>query len=107
MQRKSHLGVMAILLSALPSPAQIAAETARSTAPQHFICNTGYTQKDCDKEMLVLRKALANYRASELGEWTWVLGSGALRGLEAHLTGAETGSRRPGANRPRRKSDIL
>jgi hypothetical protein len=23
--------------------------------------------------MLVLRKALANYRASDLGEWTWVL----------------------------------
>jgi hypothetical protein len=40
---------------------------------QKFVCNTGYTQKECDTEMAVLRKALANYRASDLGEWTWVL----------------------------------
>jgi hypothetical protein len=29
--------------------------------------------ENCRQEMLVLRKALANYRASDLGEWTWVL----------------------------------
>jgi hypothetical protein len=40
---------------------------------QKFVCNTGYKQKECDDEMAVLRKTLANYRASDLGEWTWVL----------------------------------
>jgi hypothetical protein len=73
MEFKAYLGLLAFFLSALPSQAQTAAEPARSTAAQHFVCNIGYTQKDCDKEMMVLRKALANYRASELGEWTWVL----------------------------------
>jgi hypothetical protein len=27
----------------------------------------------CRQEVVVLRKTLANYRASDLGEWTWVL----------------------------------
>jgi len=45
----------------------------RSAPLQKFICNKGYTQKDCNDEMVVLRKALANYHASDVGEWTWVL----------------------------------
>jgi hypothetical protein len=45
----------------------------KSTSPQHFVCNRGYTQKQCDEEMVVLRNALAHYPTTELGEWTWVL----------------------------------
>jgi hypothetical protein len=40
---------------------------------QKFVCNTGYTQKQCDEEMVVLRKALANYPVAQLGNWTWIL----------------------------------
>jgi hypothetical protein len=32
-----------------------------------------YSQNECDHEMAVLRKALAEYSVSELGEWMWVL----------------------------------
>jgi hypothetical protein len=37
------------------------------------VCNTGYKQKECDDEMVVLRKALANYPVAQLGNWTWIL----------------------------------
>jgi hypothetical protein len=41
--------------------------------PQHFVCNIGYSLSKCQADMAVLRKTLAKYPASELGEWTWVL----------------------------------
>jgi hypothetical protein len=56
-----------------PSPARTAGEQHRSAPAQQFVCNAGFTVEQCNQEMLILRKALANYRASELGEWTWVL----------------------------------
>jgi hypothetical protein len=37
------------------------------------VCNTGYNQKQCNEETLVLRKALANYPVAQLGNWTWIL----------------------------------
>jgi len=37
------------------------------------VCNTGYTQKQCNEDVLVLRKALANYPLTQLGDWTWIL----------------------------------
>jgi hypothetical protein len=40
---------------------------------QHFVCNTGYTLNECDKQMAKLRKALERYPTRQLGEWTWVL----------------------------------
>ena len=40
---------------------------------QKYVCSTGYTLKECNEEMVVLKKALANYPTSDLGEWTWVL----------------------------------
>lgn len=40
---------------------------------QHFVCNSGYTLKECRREMAKLRKALERYPTRELGEWTWVL----------------------------------
>lgn len=40
---------------------------------QKFVCNTGYTQKQCNEDVLVLRKALANYPLTQLGDWTWIL----------------------------------
>ena len=61
------------LVAALPSLSRTGGEPYRSAPVQKFVCNIGYKQKECDDEMAVLRKALANYRVSDLGEWTWVL----------------------------------
>jgi len=48
--------------------------TAQTYAPtQHFVCNTGYTLKQCQEAMDVLRQVLARYPAADLGEWTWIL----------------------------------
>jgi hypothetical protein len=59
--------------SALPSQTQTTSEPQRSAPARHFVCNTGYTQEQCDEEMEVLRTALAKYPAPDLREWTWVL----------------------------------
>jgi hypothetical protein len=40
---------------------------------QKYVCSTGYTLKQCNEEMVVLKKALAKYPMPDLGEWTWVL----------------------------------
>jgi hypothetical protein len=44
-----------------------------SLAPQHFVCNTGYTQQQCHEQMSVLRPLLEKYGAGRLGDWTWGL----------------------------------
>lgn len=54
----------------LTNPAK---EKIRERAPQHFVCNTGYTAQQCHDEMAVLRLLLDKYGASRLGDWTWVL----------------------------------
>lgn len=61
------------LVAALSSQPRTAGEPYRSAPVQQFECNASFTLEQCRQEMLVLRKALANYRASDLGEWTWVL----------------------------------
>lgn len=73
MNLKPYFGMIAFFAGALPAQSRIADEPRISTSAQHFVCNIGYTQSECDAEMAVLRKALANYRASEVGAWTWVL----------------------------------
>jgi hypothetical protein len=61
------------LVAALPSQPRTDGEPYRPTPTQQFVCNTGYRQKQCDEEMVVLRKALANYPVAQLGNWTWIL----------------------------------
>jgi hypothetical protein len=58
---------------ALPSQAEITGESQRFPLARHFVCDKGYTLKQCDEELVVLKKALAKYPISDLGEWTWVL----------------------------------
>jgi hypothetical protein len=70
---RAHNEIPSSLVAALPSPSRTSAEPYRSAPVQKFVCNTGYTQKECNDEMVLLRKGLANYRASDLGDWTWVL----------------------------------
>src|SRR5262249_16945492 len=48
--------------------------SAQKEAPkQLFVCNVGYTQRECQLAMTVLRSALTRYPVDALGEWTWVL----------------------------------
>jgi hypothetical protein len=61
------------LVAALPSLSRTGGEPYRSTPVQKFVCNTGYKRKECHDEMVVLRKALANYPVAQLGNWTWIL----------------------------------
>jgi hypothetical protein len=61
------------LVAALPSPPRIGEEPYRPAPAQKFVCNTGYSQKQCHEDMVVLRKALANYPVALLGNWTWIL----------------------------------
>jgi hypothetical protein len=61
------------LVASLPSHPRAPAAPNRLPRSQQFACSVGITLEQCTQEMLVLRKALANYRASDLGEWTWVL----------------------------------
>ena len=56
-----------------PSETRITGEPQRSAPARHFVCDKGYTLKQCDEELVVLKKALAKYPIPELGEWTWVL----------------------------------
>jgi hypothetical protein len=53
-------------------PAAMAAP-ASDLPPQHFFCNTGYTQETCDQQVSVLKKVVAKHATRAFGEWTWVL----------------------------------
>jgi hypothetical protein len=70
---KAYLGVAVFFVTALPSQAEITGEPQRSPPARHFVCDKGYTLKQCDEELVILKKALAKYPISDLGEWTWVL----------------------------------
>jgi hypothetical protein len=66
-------GIRSSLVAARPSQPRTGVEPYRSTPTQQFVCNTGYKQKECNEETVVLRKALANYPVAQLGNWTWIL----------------------------------
>jgi hypothetical protein len=66
-----------ILLLFVTSP--LTAQKPTSPLPQdeismqRFVCNTGYTRERCNKDVAVLRLALAKYPPAQLGTWTWIL----------------------------------
>jgi hypothetical protein len=61
--------------SSLPgnAPAEAPKEVRVERQFQHFVCNTGYSLPKCQVDMAVLKRILAKYPTSDLGEWTWVL----------------------------------
>jgi hypothetical protein len=69
------LMTVTFVFSAYPLAAQTnGAASAQKQAPkQHYVCNVGYTPRECQAAMTVLRKTLERYHAEALGEWTWVL----------------------------------
>ncbi|HEX2340215.1 MAG TPA: hypothetical protein VHI98_07020 [Vicinamibacterales bacterium] len=38
-----------------------------------FRCNTGYTERDCNVQLGILRRVLGAMDLTPLGQWTWVL----------------------------------
>jgi len=40
---------------------------------QRFVCNTGYTLRECQEQIVILKRVVANYTAAERGDWTWIL----------------------------------
>jgi hypothetical protein len=75
----ANIEIPASLVATLASPPpplpplRIGGEPYRPTPAQKFVCNTGYSQKQCQEDMVVLRRALAGYPAAQLGNWTWIL----------------------------------
>jgi hypothetical protein len=61
------------LVTGLPAQPKNDVEPYHPTSTQRFVCNGGYTQKECHEEVTVLRKALERYPVGQLGNWTWVL----------------------------------
>jgi hypothetical protein len=70
---RANIEILSSLVTAVPSQPRTGGESYRTPPTQQFVCNTGYRQKQCDEEMVVLRKALANYPVAQLGSWTWIL----------------------------------
>jgi len=66
------VAAMAVMSAALTGIAE-AGEPEHKAAPQHFVCNVGYTMKECNEQMAVLRPLVGKYPKAALGEWTWVL----------------------------------
>ena len=73
---------VAIVLTALTIPAmgqtapEIApqgSESATALSGQEFLCHTGYSLAQCQKDILELKKVLIHYPIEGLGHWTWVL----------------------------------
>jgi hypothetical protein len=69
------LVVMPFAFSAYPLAAQTngTASAPKQVPKQHFVCNVGYTPRECEVDMTVLRKTLKRYPVEALGEWTWIL----------------------------------
>ena len=69
------LMVIPFVFSGYPLAAQTTGTaSAQKQAPkQRFVCNVGYTRKECQVAMTILKKVTARYPVGALGEWTWVL----------------------------------
>lgn len=71
--RSADNEITASSAASIASPALITAEPSRSPRAQQFVCAVGITLENCRQEMAVLRKVLANYHSTDLGQWNWVL----------------------------------
>jgi hypothetical protein len=69
------LMVIPFVFSIYPLAAQTngTASAQKQASQQHFACHVGYTPRECQVAMTVLRKTLERYPVEALGEWTWVL----------------------------------
>ena len=65
--------ILSSMVARLPSQPPTSGAPYLATPAQKFVCNTGYSQTKCDEQVVILRKALANYPVAQLGNWTWIL----------------------------------
>jgi hypothetical protein len=65
--------ILSSMVAALPVQPPTSGAPYLPTPAQKFVCNTGYSQTKCDEQVVILRKALANYPVAQLGNWTWIL----------------------------------
>jgi len=65
--------ILSSMVAALPAQPPTSGAPYLPTPAQKFVCNTGYSQTKCDEQVVILRKALANYPVAQLGNWTWIL----------------------------------
>ena len=80
MKLKAYLGVAVFFVTALPSQAEITGEPQRSPPARHFVCDKGYTLKQCDEELVVLKKASG--QVPDTRTWRMDVGAGAFRVLD-------------------------
>lgn len=66
-------GAISLILKGPASVEATDGSLSEFTPAHHFICNTGYSQADCDKQEKRLSDILAGLDLSRLGEWSWVL----------------------------------
>jgi hypothetical protein len=80
--RRLGLILLTVILMVIPFvfPVYPLAAQTNSTASgqkqasqQHFACDVGYTPRECQVAITVLRKTLERYPVEALGKWTWVL----------------------------------
>jgi len=69
------LMVISFVFSVYPLDAQTnsTASAQKQASQQHLVCDVGYTPRECQVAMTVLRKTLERYPVEALGKWTWVL----------------------------------
>jgi hypothetical protein len=70
---RANIEILSSMVAALPSQPPSSGAPYLPTPAQKFVCNTGYSQTKCDEQVVILRKALANYPVAQLGNWTWIL----------------------------------
>jgi hypothetical protein len=71
--RSTDSEVTASSVASVVSPAMKPLGPDRYPRAQQFVCAVGITLETCRQETSVLKKVLANYQSSQLGQWTWVL----------------------------------
>jgi hypothetical protein len=79
--RKSRIAALiftcALQLAISPTlPAEDIGKTESAPAvggSQHFVCDLGYSKRECYEQMSRLRPLLVKYGADRLSGWTWVL----------------------------------
>jgi hypothetical protein len=69
------LMVIPRVFSAYPLPAQTngTVSAQKRFANQHFVCDVGYTKRECQIATAVLRNGVTRYPVYALNGWTWVL----------------------------------
>jgi hypothetical protein len=56
-----------------PDGIRVARSPQHERSRQHFVCSRDYTVESCYRDVAALRRTLAQYPRTQIGEWTWIL----------------------------------